>query len=97
MHFFNQMDKVHSTINLLECVYILQVNVEEDTEVVHSGAGSGYVKNEEIEETDALEPPGQPVLLLKERERVARPVMHSQHLKRERKEKQTRTTQPNQT
>jgi len=30
-----------------------QVKVEEDTEVVHSGAGSGYVKYEEIEETDA--------------------------------------------
>ena len=43
------MDKVHSTINLLEYVDTLQVKVEEDTEVVHSG----YVKNEEIEETDA--------------------------------------------
>ncbi len=35
---------------------------------------------------------------LKERERVARPaVMHPQHLNRERKSKQTRTNQPNQT
>jgi len=49
-----QTDKVHSAIKSLECVDILQqVKVEEDTEVVHSGAGSGYVKYEEIEETDA--------------------------------------------
>ena len=47
------MDKVHNAINLLECVDILQVNVKEDTEVVHSGHGSSYVKNEEIEETNA--------------------------------------------
>jgi len=53
MNFFNQMEKVHSTIKSLECVDILQLNVEEDTEVVHSGHGSGHVKNEDIEETDA--------------------------------------------
>jgi len=52
------MDKVLSAIKSLECVEILQVNVKEDTEVVqHSGrgsaSGSGYVKNEEIKETDA--------------------------------------------
>jgi len=49
------MDKVHNAIKSLECVDILlQVKVEEeDTEVVHSGAGSCYVKNEEIGETDA--------------------------------------------
>jgi len=57
------MDKVHGAITALECVDILKVNVEEDTEVVHSGfgsgSGSGYVKNEDIE-TDAsknAEPP----------------------------------------
>ena len=51
------MDKVHSAIKSLECVDILQqVKVEEkDTEeVVHSGAGSRHVKNEEIEDQDAL-------------------------------------------
>jgi len=53
LNFFNQMDKVHSAIKSLQCVDILQVNVEEDTEVVHSGHGSSYVKNEEIDETDA--------------------------------------------
>jgi len=54
------MDKVLSAIKSLECVAILQVNVKEGTpEVVHSGHGSasgsspGYVKKEEIEETDA--------------------------------------------
>jgi len=53
------MDKVHSAIKSLECVDILQqVKVEEeDTEVVHSrhgsASGSGSVKNDEIEETDA--------------------------------------------
>jgi len=47
------MDKLHSTIKSLQCVDILQVNVEEDTEVVHSGHSSGYVKIKEIEETDA--------------------------------------------
>ena len=45
------MQKVHSAINLLEQA----VNIKEGTEVVHSGHGSssssGYVKNEEIEET----------------------------------------------
>ena len=50
------MDKVHSAIKSLECVDILQVNVEKDTEVVHSyhgsGLSAGYVKNEETE-TDA--------------------------------------------
>ena len=34
LHFFNQMDKVHSTINLLECASSIQVKVEEGTEVV---------------------------------------------------------------
>ena len=43
------MDKVHSAIKSLECVDILQVNIEYDTEIVNSGAGSGYVKNEDIE------------------------------------------------
>ena len=104
------MDKVHSAIKSLECVDILQVNVKEDKEVVHSGHGSasspGYVKKGEIE-TDAPKNAEDPVQdinnrsesdeedretpvhddnLLKERERVARPVLHPQlYLKRERK------------
>jgi len=44
LNFFNQMDKVHSTIKSLECVDILQVNVKEDTDIVHSGHGSGTVR-----------------------------------------------------
>ena len=52
LDFFNQMGKVHSAIKSLECVDILQVNVKENIKVVHSGAGSGFVKNEESE-TDA--------------------------------------------
>jgi len=56
LNVFNQMNKVLSAIKSLECVDILQVNVKEDKEVVHSGHGSasspGYVKKGEIE-TDA--------------------------------------------
>jgi len=40
--------------------------------------------------------PSVPVLLLKERERVARPVIHPPRLKHIRKSKQTRPNQPNQ-
>ena len=53
------MDKVHSAIKSLECVDILQVNVEEDTEVVHSGhgTGTGSVKIEEMDASKNAEPP----------------------------------------
>jgi len=106
------MNKVLSAINLLECVDILQqVIVEEDTEVVHSGHGSGaspgYVKNEGIEEMDASNNAEDPIQDINNRsesdeedreppvhtgtssERIrksaARPVMHPQYLKCERK------------
>jgi hypothetical protein len=84
------MYKVLSATKSLQRASSLQVNVEEGTEVGQSGHGSAYVKNEKIE-TDAsnAEDPIQDtnisVLFLKERERVARPVMRSQHLKRDRK------------
>jgi len=58
------MDKVHSAIKSLECVDILQqVKVEEEDteEVVHSGAGSRYVKNEEIEDQDAFKNAEDPI------------------------------------
>jgi hypothetical protein len=57
------MDKVNSAIKSLECVDILQVNVKEGTEVVplEHGSGTGFVKNEEIEEMDASNAADEPI------------------------------------
>jgi len=85
------MDKVHSTIKSLQCIDLLQVNVEVDTEVVHSGHGSGYVKNEEIEEMDAsknAEDTVQDINNLSESDKEDRePPIHNDSTSSERKRK----------
>ena len=59
------MNKVNSAIKSLECVDILQVNVEEDTEVVvpsgHGSSSGSSVNNEKNEETDASKNADEPI------------------------------------
>jgi len=69
------------------------VNVEEDTEVlVHSGAGSGYVKNEDIE-TDASKNAQPPFHTDTSSERKRKSSAASDAFTT--RPKQTRTTEPN--
>jgi len=88
------MDKVRTTIKSLQCVDILQVNAEEDTEVVHSGHGSGYVKNEEIEEMDASKNAKDPIQDInncsESNEEDREPPVHTDTSSERKKEKELR-------
>ena len=78
------MNKVNSAIKSLECVDILQVNVEEDTEVVvpsgHGSSSGSSVNNEKNEETDASKNADEPIQdnsLESDEEDDREPIVHT--------------------